>query len=147
MLKNIEICQDDSPSKEDAAYVSKQFVAFNDRQSGVFPSKEIHIFARTPDRQVIAGLIGDISWGWMHIDTIWVDKAYRKNGIGTALMDLAEAEASAMGVDQAYLETTDFQAYGFYEKRGYQVFAQLENQPPGHVCYYMKKLNLGGKTS
>ena len=55
-------------------------------------------------------------------------------------MDRAEAEASAIGVEQAYLETTDFQAVGFYEKRGYHIFAQLENQPPGHHCYYMKNM-------
>jgi len=53
-------------------------------------------------------------------------------------MDRAEAEARAMGVSQAYLETTAFQALGFYEKRGYQIFAQLKNQPPGHICYYLK---------
>ena len=57
-------------------------------------------------------------------------------------MDQAEAEAIAMDVQQAYLETTDFQALDFYKKRGYHVFAQLENQPPGHICYYMKKTNL-----
>jgi ribosomal protein S18 acetylase RimI-like enzyme len=47
-----------------------------------------------------------------------------------------------MDVQQAFLETTDFQALGFYKKRGYQEFARLENQPPGHICYYMKKTNL-----
>jgi hypothetical protein len=31
---------------------------------------------------------------------------------------------------------------GFYKKRGYHVFAQLENQPPGHICYYMKRRTL-----
>ena len=47
-----------------------------------------------------------------------------------------------MGVHRAYLETTDFQALDFYVGLGYEVFAQLENQPPGHTCYYMKNESL-----
>lgn len=142
MHHNIDIQQQDDPSVDDTAYVRQQFLAFNDQQSGIFPSKTLHLFAYAPDRQIIGGLFGDISWGWLHVDILWVDESYRQYGIGTSLMDRAEAEASAIGVQQAYLETTDFQALGFYEKRGYHVFAQLENQPPGHLCYYMKKIML-----
>ena len=138
MHHNIEIQHQDHHSADDAAYIRKKFIEFNDRQSGVFPSKELHLFAYGPEQQIIGGLIGDISWGWLHVDVLWVDESYRQNSIGTALMDRAEAEARAMDVQSAYIETTDFQALGFYEKRGYKVFAQLENQPPGHVCYYMK---------
>jgi len=142
MQHDFQIRQEDSPSAHDTAYVRTRFREFNDQQSGIFPSKDLHFFARAPDQQIIGGLFGDISWGWLHIGTLWVDEGYRRDGVGTALMDRAEAEAIAMGVQQAYLETTDFQAFGFYEKRGYQVFAQLDNQPPGHACYYMKKTHL-----
>jgi len=143
MHRDIEIQQHDNPSADDKKYISQQFLAFNDQQSGVFPSKDLHLFAYSPDQQIIGGLFGNISWGWLHVDVLWVDEAYRQNGIGTLLMDRAESEASAMGVQKAYLETTDFQAFGFYKKRGYQIFAQLENQPPEHICYYMKNINLG----
>ena len=27
----------------------------------------------------------------------------------------------------------------FFEKHGYQVFTQLENQPTGQICYYMRR--------
>ncbi len=135
MHDNIDIQQHDHPSAADVAYLSKQFMAYNAQQCGEFPSKDIHLFAYAPDGQIIGGLAGVIFWGWLHVDTLWVAETYRQYGIGSALMDSAEAEASEMGVKQAYLETTDFQAVGFYEKRGYQIFAQLENQPPGHTCY------------
>jgi len=145
MHHNIDIQQHDNPSAEDLAYLSKQFRAFNDQQSGFFPSKDLHLFAYSPDQQIIGGLTGDISWGWLHVDVLWVAEPYRKDGVGTSLMDRAEDEAIAMDVYQSYLETADFQALGFYEKRGYQIFAQLEDQPPGHICYYIKKILLEGK--
>lgn len=37
------------------------------------------------------------------------------------------------------VETLSFQAIGFYLKSGYQVFAQLDDKPPGHTWYYLKK--------
>ena len=140
MHQDITIQQHENPSAEDVSYRSQQFRAFNNQQCGIFPSKELHFFVFSPDRKIIGGLVGSISWGWLHVDTLWLAEPYRKNGLGTSLMDQAEAEASAMGVEQAYLETTDFQAVGFYEKHGYRIFSQLENQPPGHICYYMKKI-------
>jgi len=140
MHHEIEIQQHAHPSADDMVYLSQQFRAFYDRQCGIFPSKELNLFVYVPDKEIIGGLRGDISWGWLHVDVLWVAAAHRQDGIGTSLMDRAEAEACAMDVHQAYLETTDFQALGFYEKRGYQVFAQLDDQPPKHICYYMKKI-------
>jgi len=123
MHRDFDIQQRDQPSADDVAYISQRFRAFNDQQSGIIPSKALHLFAYSAERQIIGGLFGDISWGWLHVDVLWVAESYRQSGIGTSLMDRAEAEASVMGVQQAYRETTDFQALGFYEKRGYQVFA------------------------
>jgi len=145
MKHEIDIQQHNHPSAGDKAHLSQQFRAYNDQQCGIFPSKELNLFAYASEREIIGGLRGDISWGWLHVDVLWVAALHRQDGIGTSLMDRAEAEAKAMGVHQAYLETTDFQALGFYEKRGYQVFAQLEDQPPGHICYYMKNSLLEGK--
>jgi len=140
-MKNfIDIQQPEQPSEDDKTFVSQQFRAFNDQQSGIFPEKDINLFVYGPNRQVIAGLFGDISWGWLHVATLWVAESHRNSGIGTALLDKAESEAILMGVYQVYLETTDFQAVGFYKNLGYEVFGQLENQPPGHVCFYMKKI-------
>jgi ribosomal protein S18 acetylase RimI-like enzyme len=140
MPDDIEIQQPDHPSGNDTAYVYQQFRAFNDRQSGLFPSRDLHLLAYASDQKLVGGLFGTISWGWLHVDVIWVAETYRQRGIGNSLMDRAEATASAMGIHQSYLETTDFQAVDFYKKRGYLIFAQLDNQPPGHVCYYMKKI-------
>ncbi|EDY83358.1 acetyltransferase, GNAT family [Verrucomicrobiia bacterium DG1235] len=139
MQNNIEIREQIDSSTEDTAYVCRKFKEFNDKNTGIHPSKELLLVAYGSDEKVIGGLFGDISWGWMHVDVLWVDEAHRNNRIGSSLMDRAEAEAKAMGVTKAYIETTDFQAVEFYEKRGYKVFARIDNQPPGHACYYMQR--------
>ena len=87
MHQHIDIQQHDNPSAEDRAYLSQQFRAFNDEQCGIFPSKELHLFVYDLDHQIIAGLVGDISWGWLHVDTLWVAQPYQQSGIETSLMD------------------------------------------------------------
>ncbi|MGI9583981.1 MAG: GNAT family N-acetyltransferase [Acidimicrobiia bacterium] len=143
MHPDVDIRLRDDPSPDELAHVSRHFRAYNDKHGGRFPSKDIHLFAYGTDGEVVGGLFGDISWGWLHVDVIWVADGYRRQGIGSSLMDRSEVEAVAMGVHSAYLETTDFQALGFYKRRGYEVFAKLDDQPPGHVCYYLKNDDLG----
>lgn len=52
-------------------------------------------------------------------------------------MDRIEHAAGARGANAAHLDTYDFQALGFYEKRGYRVFGQLDDYPPGHTRYFL----------
>ena len=143
MQHEYDIQQTEDPAAEDTRYIRERFRSFNDQHGGVFPSKDLHLFARRPDGQIVGGLFGDVSWGWLHVSVLWVDDDYRRRGLGTALMDRAESEAISIGVQQAFLETTDFQGLRFYEKRGYEVFAELDDQPPGHTCFYLKKRPLG----
>ena len=53
MQLDIDIQQREQPSEEDIEYISRQFRAYNDRQSGVFPSRELHLFAYAPDGQIV----------------------------------------------------------------------------------------------
>jgi protein subunit release factor A len=50
-----------------------------------------------------------------------------------------EAEAAARDIRKVQVETLSFQAIGFYLKQGYEIFAQLDDKPPGHTWYYLKK--------
>ena len=54
-------------------------------------------------------------------------------------MRAAEAEAVAAGCTDAVLDTFSFQARGFYERHGYEVYATLEGYPPGHQQLFLHK--------
>lgn len=137
----MEIVQQDHPNPEETAFVYGRLRQHNAANTGEFPRKSLHLFAYGPDRQVIGGLFGDTGWGWLHIDILWVDAADQHQGLGGELLGRAEAEALTLEVDREYLETMSFQARPFYEKMGYEVFAELPDQPPGHTCYYPKKVS------
>ena len=43
------------------------------------------------------------------------------------------------GVMDAWLDTYDFQARPFYERHGYEMFAELDDLPGGHRRWFMRK--------
>lgn len=136
---DITIIQQDHPSEEETQLIYGQLRASNKLHTGELLYKSLHLFAYGPEQQVVGGLFGEIGWGWLHVSSLWVADHYRRRGLGAKLLEQAEAEAQALGITRGYLETTSFQARPFYAKMGYDVFAQLEDLPPGHTCYYMKK--------
>jgi GNAT superfamily N-acetyltransferase len=78
-------------------------------------------------------------WKVMYVDILYVDDEHRGKGYGRLLMDKAETKAKSLGGYMSHLDTFDWQAKDFYEHQGYVAFGVLENCPPGHNRYYMKK--------
>lgn len=100
------------------------------------------VAARAGD-ELVGGLVGETGWKWLHVDLLWVADAYRGRGIGRRLLHAAEEEARRRGARHVYLDTLDFHARPFYEREGYVVFGTLEDYPPGHRRFYMRKDLLG----
>ena len=138
----------DYSSKKRRELISNKLVEFNKAQSPkvhqCYQSENkqpdfIEIYAQTKSQELIGGLIGYIDWGWLDIDTIWIDQVYRNKGIGTYLVQSAEQKAKKDGIKRAKLCTFDFQAIAFYKKLGYIIYGKLDNYPEGHSFYYLKK--------
>lgn len=83
------------------------------------------------------GLIGVAAWDWLFVEAVWVDAALRGSGAGRALMEAAERHARERGCHAAWLDT--FQARGFYEALGYQVFGSLPDYPAGQTRWFLSK--------
>lgn len=87
----------------------------------------------------IGGLSARSLWDHLFIELVFIPEALRHAGWGTKLMDMAEDEARARGCRVVWLDTFSFQARPFYEKRGYTVFGTLNDFPPGHARYFLRK--------
>lgn len=88
------------------------------------------VVARGADRQLVGGLVGGTSYGWLLVKMLWVAEPGR--GLGSRLMDAAEQAAQARGCHGAWLDTSSARADAFYRKRGYAPFGLLENLPGEH---------------
>jgi ribosomal protein S18 acetylase RimI-like enzyme len=112
---------------------------YNESQAGPLTKEKVSCFIKDDLGQIKGGIIGDIAWGWLYIEGLWVEPTLRKSGWGSALVTAIEDYAQLLGVTNFRLETTSFQALAFYQKLGYSIFGELEDMPPGHTCYFLKK--------
>ena len=129
----------DSPSREDNHQVELGLDAYNTRFAEPHNHRPLSIFLRDPEGKIAAGLVGGTHWGWLHVELLWVYERLRGQGWGSRILKAAEDEARARGCRHADLDTLSFQALPFYEKQGYVIWGVLEDYPPGHKRYYVKK--------
>ena len=103
-------------------------------------------FLRDDKGRIVGGVYGNYGcFGWLYIDTLWVDERLRGKGYGARLMNLIEELGIKAGCTDAYLNTFSFQAPAFYQKLGYTIFAQLENFPAGHSRMFLRKKLVGSE--
>ncbi|MFM5336777.1 GNAT family N-acetyltransferase [Aeromonas enteropelogenes] len=112
---------------------------FNEAVTGHLHRKRIASFIKDEEGVVLGGILGEIKWGWLHLEGLWVDESLRQAGWGARLLGAMEQYARNQGITHYHLETTSFQALPFYQKQGYEIFGQLPDMPPGHVSYFLKK--------
>ncbi|WP_052402552.1 GNAT family N-acetyltransferase [Muricoccus aerilatus] len=88
---------------------------------------------------VVGGLTGRTSGAWLFVELFWLPETLRGSGLGTRVLLAAETEAQTRGCLGSHLDTYSFQAPGFYRKLGYEVFGIIEDHPPGHQRFWMRK--------
>lgn len=112
---------------------------YNHQHAGDQKFQRLCFALQGPGRQIVGGVLGELYWGWLHVDLLWVEEALRGRGYGHQLLVAVEEEARQRGARHAFLDTFSFQAPDFYQRHGYQVFGQLGDFPPGHQRYFLKK--------
>ncbi|MDU7439128.1 MAG: GNAT family N-acetyltransferase [Clostridium sp.] len=99
--------------------------------------------------RVIVDTYGDIivginskmyCWNCLYIEVLWVKEEYRKEGLGSKILNEIEKVAKDKGCYLIHLDTFDFQAKDFYIKHGYDIFGILDECPQRHKRYFMKKI-------
>ncbi len=96
-------------------------------------------FASDPAGKVVGGAVGR-TWGrCCELLQLWVDPAYRSQGVASRLLRQFEQRAAGRGCDVFYLTTLSFQAPAFYRKRGYASIAEIAGYPDGITKHLMYK--------
>ncbi len=108
-------------------------------QLGNHGFRPVGIFVRDAGGNPVGGVTACLNWNWLQISLLWVDDALRGQGVGKGLMERIEAVGREKGCAHAHVDTFSFQARTFYESLGYEVFATLDDYPPGHARHYLRK--------
>ena len=147
MPHGIDISEDDFPEMEAVAAIQRGLHNYNQSMGGPYDREPVTVLARVSDGEaggdgvgaVRGGLLGLTYWNWLFIDWLWLAPNQRGKGLGSTLLERAEAIARGRGATAAYTDTFSFQAPGFWSRHGYREFGRLEGMPPGHSRVWFQK--------
>lgn len=63
---------------------------------------------------------------WFYITDLFIERTYRKQGLGATILRKLEERAAALGVKNIWTWTA-YEGPGFYKKQGYEIFCELED--------------------
>lgn len=89
--------------------------------------------------EMIAGVVAILKGEYLDLQYLWVDDAYRKEGLGSKLLLEVERRGREEGANVINIETFGFQAPKFYPKHGYELFAETKHCVGAYSRYFYKK--------
>jgi GNAT superfamily N-acetyltransferase len=130
----------DAPPPAAEATIRDGLGDYNFAKVGYRDQRALAVLVGDPESgAAIGGLLGRTSMGLLYVDRFFLPDELRRQGLGSQILRMAEAEAMRRGCSRAVLSTLSVQAPGFYEKQGWQVLGRIDCEPPGQTRFYMTK--------
>lgn len=129
-------------SEEEIEYIDNTLGEFNRNQVEYTSSMDylpLNFNIKDDRGLIIAGINAFSCWQMVYISEFYVAPEYRNQGMGSILINNVEEEALRKGARVSHTDTFDWQAKDFYLKHGYEIFGAIENCPPGHKRFFLKK--------
>lgn len=136
---DLELEIDTDPDAADIAALAHGLTEHSLPITDVAGFHPLAVFVRNEHGGLTAGASGVVNWTWLHVQLVWVSSELRHRGVGSRLLATIEEEGRKRGCKHAHLDTFSFQARPFYERHGYELFAELEEYPPGQRRFFLRK--------
>ncbi|MHA2037788.1 MAG: GNAT family N-acetyltransferase [Promethearchaeota archaeon] len=130
-MKEIRILERDMTDIE-FSQMNKGFIDYELKQTGVNQTSERLGFVILEGSEFIgcsSGLVyknGENYNDWCQLTDLFVEKKYRKQGLGKEVLVKLEEKLISLGIHNIWTWTDGYGAIGFYKKQGYEVFCELE---------------------
>ena len=136
MDSDIEITEWTNPEAD--AFVATEWPPHDSHLGIRWDVRPVVLVAKAGDKPV--GVARGIAIGGVgELKQLLVSKERIRAGIGSRLLTEFENRCLALGCHKVRLETAEYQARPFYEKHGWVVSAQLDDDRFGRVWFIMEK--------
>lgn len=126
-----------TPSNKDIDFLTQQI---NQETLEFGTAYQFAFFIKDADSKIIAGCNGSVVFGKIYTDQLWVHPNYRKQGLGSKLMEKVHTYGSEVSCTMATVSTMSFQnAAQFYENLGYKKDFERFGHVRGSSCLFMRK--------
>jgi ribosomal protein S18 acetylase RimI-like enzyme len=115
------------------AFLAERIYEFNANATGYRDGESFSATQQDESGAIQAGISGYTWGGCCYITNLWVHNSKRGQGLGSTLLQAAEAHAKTKGCVVMLLSSHSFQAPGFYEHMGFEQQAVVVDHPPGHT--------------
>lgn len=109
--------------------ISKQLQAWLNEQTsqmvGEMSSIELKFAVRDADGTLLGGITGRVTLKVLHIQLLALSPQARGSGLGSALIKQLENAAREQGAVEAWVDTLEWKAPGFYRKQGYEMMGAV----------------------
>ena len=129
-----------TPDQEAKTEAGAALYRYNVEQTGVADRTPIGAKLSDPaSGKMLGGLWGRTELGLLFLDMFFLPETVRGQSHGGRLLSAIEQEARKRGCKQAVVETSSFQAPGFYKRHGYEEFGRVAFALPGHARIFLSK--------
>jgi len=138
-MMTLRITIPEHPSEAHRDAVLAPLRAYNIDRAGDPRFRPIAVMLTNEAGDHLGGLWGRCAYDWLFVELLAVPEDHRGKSYGKTLMEQAEGIARANDCIGIWLDTYEFQARGFYEKLGFEIFGTLEDHPIGQKRFFLCK--------
>lgn len=129
------------PTAEDVDFLSTKLKEEGEALGICSPAAPFGVFIHNEEGKMIAGANGTLIYGFVYVDQLWVDAAYRGQGLGRKVMEKVHELGRDMGCSLSTVITLSFQgAKEFYERLGYECDFTRSGYIADSDCLFFKKV-------
>lgn len=136
---NVNIIYEKHTKSEDTDVLFQEIMAYAKQQRDHDPLEPFAFFIRDENNQIKGGCNGNIGYGWIYVDQLWIDETFRGKGYGTTLMQMAEKLGMDKNCVAAAVNTMDWEALDFYKKLGFRIEFERHGLAKNSIYYYLRK--------
>jgi len=143
----MDLVVDDDPDPIDVAVLEARVAEQTAQATGHADERQLAIIVRDDAGEILAGVYAWTWGGTCELQHLWVDPARRGSGLGSRLLDEAEAEARRRGCHQVVLLTHAANAGAVgdgqgdrWTARGYELIGRVDDYPTGDAALWYRKI-------
>jgi len=137
MSYSITLTNSPPPAAREA--ILTPLIAFNNNLLGPANASTFALLLTDEGGATQGGLWARCYCQWLFIELLFVPEALRGQGLASTLIAQAEAEGLARGCHGAWIDTLNPDALRLYQAKGYGIFGELPDCPPGGARYFLRK--------
>lgn len=86
------------PTDQDFSVLRDGLNGFNALHTGELLREKVSSFVKDDNQKTLGGILGEIKWGWLYVEGLWVDERVRASGVGSQLLNQLERYAMTKGI-------------------------------------------------